>query len=265
MKIALFFNDPGGHGHLAHYCRRKFTQLGIPFDHFWTRDAQKVPRTYDLYLRFDHGDYQDDLPIDMHPSVFYAIDTHLKKPYKKIKEQAKHYDIVFCAQWPGMERLRRDTKTDVQWVPIGSDPDVFRKLDVPKKYDIGFVGRNAEKFDRGRHLKLIREKYPNSFIGEAPQNKISEIYSAAKIGFNSSIADDLNMRMFEIPFCGCFLLTNRIKNKGVTQIFEEGKDFVTYTDTRDLVKKIDYYLKHEEEREAIARNGHAKVQQYTYL
>ena len=202
----------------------------------------------------------------MYPAIFYAIDTHLQKPFKKMLRQIHHYDIVFSAQKDGADRFRKASKVDVQWVPLGCDPALHQKMDVEKKYDIGFVGRNAMKFDRGRHLQLLKEKYPNSYIGEAPSQQISKIYSACKIGFNSSIINDINMRIFEIMSCGCFLLTNRIKNEGFYQMFEEDKHLVTYTNDKDLLEKVDYYLTHNEERERIAQAGHELViNHYTYF
>ena len=37
--------------------------------------------------------------------------------------------------------------------------------------------------------------------------------------------------------------------------FKDGKHLVIYRDMNDLRNKIKYYLKHEKEREAIAKNG----------
>ncbi len=265
MKIAVIFNDPIGYGATMHYFMKIMRDKGIHFQHFWCSDAHNIPRDFDLYFRFDHGDYKDDVPEDMHPTVWHVVDTHLKKPYKKIRRQAQHYDIMFCAQHTAVARLRKDAKVDAQWVPLGSDLQ-HKKHDLPKKYDIGFVGRSANKFDRGRHLPLLKEKYPNSHIGQANFEDISKVYSASKIGFNSSIQNDINMRMFEIPASGCFLLTNRIDNGGLYEIFEEGKHFVTYTNDNDLVEKIEYYLKNDDEREAIAKAGHERIiNNFTYI
>ena len=59
--------------------------------------------------------------------------------------------------------------------------------------------------------------------------------------------------------CGGFLITNY--QEELTEYFEPGVDLVVYEDVRDLVLKTDYYLKHEEERKAIAQNGHRKVRE----
>ena len=40
---------------------------------------------------------------------------------------------------------------------------------------------------------------------------------------------------------------------------ELGKDFDYYESKEDLLAKIDYYLSHEDERQAIAGNGHDKI------
>jgi hypothetical protein len=264
MKIALIYNhlSPSTTGA---YIEKVLKNKGVAYDLFGVIDPALVKPGYDLYLRIDHGDYKFDLPKELHPAVFWAIDTHLKKPYKKIRSQAGHYDVVFCAQKDGAARLQRELKIDAQWLPLGCDPDVHKKLDLPKIYDLAFVGRNAQKFARGRQLELLKKRYPASFIGQADFARMSGIYSAARIGFNSSIINDINMRVFEVMSCGCFLLTNRIKNNGFPEIFVEGRHLVTYGNDREMLKAIDYYLEHDEERERIAREGHKLVREkFTY-
>ncbi len=265
MKIAFIYNK-SSELTTGVYMERVLKNCNIPYDHFWTEKSAEIPREYDLYFRVDHGDYKYDICEDMYPSVFYAIDTHLKKPYKKIKRQSRHYDIVFCHHKPGAERLKKETKNDIHWVSIGGDPDLLYNMKLPKNYDIGFVGRDAADYDRGRHLKLLKEKCPNSFIGEAPHADMSKIYSQTKIGFNSSIRNDITMRIFEIMCCGTFLLTNKIKNPALKDLFEDGKHIVTYTSDKDMLEKVEYYLSHDEEREAIAVAGQKLViENYTYF
>lgn len=265
MKIALIYNFEsaltGGS-----YIEKVIKQSGINYDRFGVNDPNLVKKGYDLYLRIDHGDYKFDLPDFLRPAVFYAVDTHLKKPYKKIRRQVKHYDVVFCAQKEGALKLKKDVGVDTQWLPLGCDPLIHKNLELVKQFDIGFVGRNAKKFSRGRHLEMLKEKYPNSFIGQMDFNKMSEVYCASKIGFNSSIVNDINMRYFEIMSCGCFLLTNKIKGNGFDEIFVDGKHLVTYRNDKDLVSKIEYYLQHEDQRNSIAKAGFELVRdKFTYF
>ncbi|HQJ15657.1 MAG TPA: glycosyltransferase [Candidatus Omnitrophota bacterium] len=265
MKLALIYNHACPHTTGA-YIEKAIRDAGIHYDRFGIKDPSCIPEGFDLYLRIDHGDYKFDIPAHLRPAVFYAIDTHLPKPYRKMRAQARHYDIIFCAQKSGADRLRRDTGADTQWLPLASDPAVHCQLDVPKEYDIGFVGRNAAKFARGRHLVELNKRYPRSFIGQADYRDMARIYSASRIGFNSSIMNDINMRVFEIMSCGCFLLTNAIRDNGFRELFCDGRDLVTYRTDREMFLLIDHYLAHEREREAIAAAGRRLVnERHTYF
>ena len=60
-----------------------------------------------------------------------------------------------------------------------------------------------------------------------------------------------------------FLLTNY--QEDMLEYFEPGIDFVYYDSYEDLMKKADYYLNHEEERQQIAKNGYEKIKNsHTY-
>ncbi len=255
MKIALIYNKEN-EATTASYIEKVIKNAGIDYVHFWTENSCNITEKFDLYLRIDHGDYKYDIPEGLHPAVFYAIDTHLKKPYKKIKKQASHYDIVFCAQKEGAERLKSELKITAEWLPLGCDIEIHKKLNLPKKYDIGFVGRDAKKFARGKRIRLLKKFYPDSFIGQADFRSMSEIYSSSRIGFNSSILNDVNMRIFEVMACGCFLLTNSIKNNGFNELFTDKKSLVTYKNNREMLELIYYYLKNEDKRQEIADEGY---------
>jgi spore maturation protein CgeB len=59
------------------------------------------------------------------------------------------------------------------------------------------------------------------------------------------------------------LLTDEGRN--LSDLFEPGREIVTYRDSDDLADRIAYYLEHEEERAAIARAGQARtLAEHTY-
>jgi len=264
MKIALIFNKESDNT-VGCYFEKILKQSNYHLEHFWTEHSQNIKPEFDLYLRIDHGDYKYDIPEYLHPAVFLVIDTHLKKPYKKIEKQVGHYDLVFCAQKQGAQRLKRRKKVETAWMPLACDPDVHKKINIEKIYDIGFVGTDGKKSLRKNLLKELKLRYPKSFLGPAPFTEMSRIYSASRIGFNYSIRNDINMRMFEVMSCGALLVTNRIKKNGLEELFEDGKHLVVYKNPRELFKLINYYLTHEREREEIAKNGHQLVaKHHTY-
>lgn len=86
------------------------------------------------------------------------------------------------------------------------------------------------------------------------------IFHNSKININitsKSIESGIPLRIFDILSCGGFCLTNY--QPEVVELFEDGEELVTYTDMDDLMRKVTYYLEHDEERKRIALNGHRKL------
>lgn len=86
------------------------------------------------------------------------------------------------------------------------------------------------------------------------------VFKRSKINLNislRSIKSGIPLRAFDILGSGGFLLSNY--QADFLDDFVPGEDFVYYESKEDLINKIDYYLTHEEERIAVATNGHDKV------
>ena len=81
--------------------------------------------------------------------------------------------------------------------------------------------------------------------------QMPKIFRASKINLN------ISLRVLDVLGCGGFLLTNY--QPELLEYFEPGMDLVIYNDMVDLVTKVEYYLKHDKERNAIAKNGYEKV------
>ena len=259
MRLALVF-DKVRDDTVGRYFEQACRELGVAYDHAWVREAHRLSGGYDLYLRIDHGDYREDLPAACRPRAFYAVDTHLPKPWKRIRALANRYDLVCCAQRSGAQRLPNGV-----WVPLGCDPSMHGADGGVPHWDVGFVGTEGG-VPRKFYLQALRERYPNSFIGHAPHTQLGRIYGQAAIGFNYSIRDDINMRMFEILCSGTLLMTNGLAHDDLERLgFRHGVHFASYRSPVELFERIDYYLAHEAEREAMASQGHAEViQRHTY-
>ncbi len=92
------------------------------------------------------------------------------------------------------------------------------------------------------------------------------VFRHTKINLNitlRSIQNGIPLRAMDILGAGGFLLTDH--QNDFTRHFTEGEDHVCYENTADLMDKISYYLKNENERKAIAANGKKKVsEEHTY-
>lgn len=86
------------------------------------------------------------------------------------------------------------------------------------------------------------------------------VFKQSKINLNislRSIKSGIPLRAFDILGSGGFLLSNF--QADYLDDFAPGEDFDYYESREDLIDKINYYLTHDEERIAIAKNGHDKV------
>jgi spore maturation protein CgeB len=83
------------------------------------------------------------------------------------------------------------------------------------------------------------------------------------MGVRPDAKDETSTRTYEIPASGGFMLHER--SEEVLGLYREGKEIECFSSAEELAKKIDYYLAHDEEREAIARAGHLRcVPTYSY-
>lgn len=93
------------------------------------------------------------------------------------------------------------------------------------------------------------------------------VYKIASINLNitlRSILKGIPLRAFEIMGAEGFLLTNY--QEDFLSFFTPDEDFVYFESREDLLSKIDYYLKNDEERKQIARNGFEKIaSRHTYV
>ena len=272
MKIAIVFSKGNRPDTTGVYCLRALGQKH-EVCHFEPEDLSKIKREdYDLFVNIDDGrSYR--FRTDLHPSVFWAIDTHIKP--ERCLEKARDFDFVFCAQRPGAQAMRKEG-IGARWCPLAFDPEVHKKHPLPKILDVSFVG-NYGRFRYGRFFwegkKIFRErarlisalkKEFNLFTGNFFFEDMAVVFSLSKIVFNKSVKDDVNMRVFEALGCGSLLVTNPIEGSQ-DLLFKPGEHFIEYRSRRDLVEKVSYFLHHEEERERIAARGREEVlRKHTY-
>jgi len=96
-------------------------------------------------------------------------------------------------------------------------------------------------------------------IGKPCRGPLSNhVYNESKIMPERTIFANIGTRIFEVIGSGGFCLMNRYPCKtGLDTIGIDGHHYVTYDETYDdFMRKFDYYLKHDDEREQIAYNGH---------
>ena len=237
-------------------------------------------RTKDIFLFIDPT---NDFPLGIEKikclKIIYLIDTHISEFQLNHRLLlSSFFDCIFINhrqhikqfikfKYPNVKNLEQ-TK-DIHWLPVACDPELhYKNIKNKRNYDIAFVGQIGpsmsfrykflKKIFFSNSLNNIKKKYANGISDKL----MSRIYGNSKIVPNVSINEDINMRYYETMAAGCLLLTNKIKNSGVDKLFTENIDYVSYSNERDAIKKIKFYLKNPFKRIKISKNGQKKVLAY---
>lgn len=146
---------------------------------------------------------------------------------------------------------------------IYSDYFISRKITEIERHQMIYAVQ--DNFD----MKLYTHRQPSDmkkaiYMGAVDYVKeMPYVFKCSRINLNitlRSIKSGIPLRAMDIMGAGGFLLTNY--QSDFDGLFEAGTDYVYYTDKNDLIAKAAYYLEHDEERLAIAANGHNKVLYY---
>ncbi len=158
-------------------------------------------------------------------------------------------------------------------LPMQPDPTSVESVEY--LYAQYVINRQITATERTELLSAIGERYPidlytpdqNAGLPGCINHGPVDYYDSAPYVFKNtrinlnitlrSIKSGIPLRAFDILGAGGFLLTNY--QADFLDCYIPGEDFVYYESREDLLLKIDYYLKHEEERAAIAENGFRKT------
>lgn len=217
-----------------------------------------------------YGNNQYDKYIERFPREMQQIFSHI------IEQSA------FC--WDGKDRVTPFLEPKLLKLIRDFCPELFdADYDMPDDYYVKtfFLARKISHVERTLLVKLLAEHYDfrlytwkhekvpegvNSFPPISSLLESSKVYYAGKINLNvtlRSIENGVPLRIFEIMSVGGFVLSNW--QEGITELFEEGKEIVTFKTPEEMIEKVDYYLAHEEERVRIGINGYQKVKKcYTF-
>ncbi len=206
-----------------------------------------------------------------------------------VQESSPYYDYFFIIDSEDVLNYIKIGAGCVKTIPLACDPEVHKRIDLSEEEkriygnEVCFVGTlkyNREKilaqlldFDLGiwghwlkRSPKLKRCYRRQHVYGE----ETVKIYNASKIILDIPISygtEDkafyFTPRVFQVPACGAFLLTN--ESSYLSDLYEIGTEIICYKDEKQLKEMIKHYLKHPEERNRIAQKGQERAyRDHTY-
>jgi len=217
-------------------------------------------------------------------TLCYLYDDPWRMDYSKF--WARHCTFVVTSDINGIQRFGETGYHNVIYSPFSCNHLLYTKQDLPKLYDVSFVG-GFHPF-RNWLLRKIRSAGIQVFVwgggwnrGHIQIPRMIKIFNQSRINLNLSncVSWDLRyllsspraikntltsakaremvkFRQFEINMCGAFQLS--YYSEGLEHYYEIGKEIAVYLTVDDLIEKIHYYLKHDDVREEIAMRGYRR-------
>ena len=195
------------------------------------------------------------------PTACMLSDTHRNPRARRLIASLFDHVVVYHRNHLAAYQDRRPGTA--HWIPYACDTDVVRDLGLPRETDVAFVGRLYTR-ERRRIVRALTGRCRLAAARTYRQDEIPEVYSRAKIVIDLPPGDYIPFRVFEAMSCGAMLLTRRMPS-GIEALFEEGTHYEAFGGERELVAKVDRYLRDDDARARIASNGYAAIQEHHTL
>lgn len=153
----------------------------------------------------------------------------------------------------------KEKGANAYWITQGVDTEIFKPKDVPKIYDIVFVGTKTKK--RHEYIVVLREMgFSVTCFGEGWENPavyqedLVNIYNKTRIVLNfCQTGRGFSVRVFQVLGTGSFLLSEYCPDLEI--FFNRGEHLDWFADQNELLEKAAHYLSNGDERKRIAEKG----------
>jgi spore maturation protein CgeB len=215
--------------------------------------------SYDLIMNIENYDSIEWIPDLSHfnspMKILWSIDAHCRgvEIYENTFSRGR-YDFL-------LHSTRDFVTNDYHlWFPNCFDDDLINKLDIEKKYKIGFCGNYV---NRKELLDWMQSRYHMKHdifvIGESMVRSINEYH----IHFNKNMLNDINYRNFETIGTGTVLLTSYNSDYELLG-FEHDKNCLIYKSNDDIIRIMDSVTNDPDRIQKIGKKGYELSKDHTY-
>lgn len=166
-----------------------------------------------------------------------------------ISDQNAEYDVVFSGSWTSGQHVRRNAY--LEHIAAASEQNGFTCA-YYLAGELHAIPPAVARFNKGERFGVAMHRALRTGKIVIDARGILEIKNVGN-AIDLAKTETANMRIFEVTGGGCFLLTEYHEN--LQDYFLLGEEIETFRNERELIDKINYYLAHPAEREAIARRG----------
>lgn len=230
-------------------------------------------------------------------TVGYFFDDTWRIAYSHL--WAGHYQFVTTSAVNGINLWSDRGCNNFIYSPFACNHEVFKRIDTVKKYEVSFVGGyhpyrawclqklrraginvnvwgagwNAGPLDQDAMVQVFNQSKINLNLSNNESfdlrfvfclsRPLVESFRVAKKTIRSLIQQDtktlemVKARHFEINSCGGFQLSYFVE--GLEQHYRIGEEIALYQSVDEMIDKVKYFLKNENEREHVAKKGHERA------
>lgn len=186
---------------------------------------------------------------------------------------ASNFDL-FLTNDPSLIHRYSEMKVNISSLPFGTNEKFFRPLPALEKYktDVIIIGRclpnrvepvkailkyfDAAVYGEGWEAHGIQSRgtiYGDDFMHALNSSRIAPLFLKNPDGSSMFV----KVGILDFPSAGALVITNYLPAVEEYLIF--GREIIGFSSTRELIEKIEYYLKHPDEAESIRRAGQERV------
>ncbi len=198
------------------------------------------------------------------PKVHIALDYVSAQPFEAFYDgflDRDRYDLLFARTLYELERLKSRRAEPVYYLPYAVNEKIYSDTGLKRDIDVSGVWSQGRGYPYRAEVKgTLRSlgRGPNAcrvYYHKCQHEEYVDVLRRSKIFIGSvNKFKTLTMKVTEAMACGCLYLTDEPLDLGA-QGFVNGKHLVLYDGMEDLASKIRYYLRHEQERMNIAKEG----------
>jgi spore maturation protein CgeB len=220
-------------------------------------------------------------------TIAYFFDDPWRQSY--VKHWIKYFNYFTTPDYYMFKQYETEGFNNAIYSPFGFNSNIYKKKDLPVKYDVSFVGGYSpfrkwiieSLYKEGIKVNVFGRKWGGD-IKFISQEEIVNVFNQSIINLNLSNGMTYNLkyllwslksikaikhnlinkkhieqvkgRHFEINACGGFQLSYFIP--GLNLIYEIDKEIAVFKNIAGIGRLIKFYLQNEELRNSIAMQGY---------
>jgi spore maturation protein CgeB len=200
--------------------------------------------------------------------IYFDKNNRIEDKYKEWGAKKSKFIPLGACPAKYVNNLRSFKERDTALVYVGGAylKKILRIFKLKKHFgERMYLYGRGWNYDGKNIIKIITAKLIKGFynipnVNEITNDELVYLYQNTKIGFNMHLSyGPSNQRLYELPANGVMQICDC--DEGLGDIYEVGKEVVTYKTINEAIEKIEYYLKNDSERIKIAEAGYKKVKE----